>query len=323
MMQINQMILVGFFTPFLWIQSAWSCDDPPDHYEDTCKAVFLKNSAYYAVGVALGYFNESGLKIEVSTASTKDVRSRIGKAAIVQTTGAIAVTEFVKRKDFRIIYTPIANISAGMWAKAGTSVKNVGDLKGLKIGVFTNPARTSALLKSVYASAALPPGFIKTQSFGSTNNTLIAMKKGAVSASMLPRHSDTQAKKSGMINLGFYKVPYTRYAFVVPTKMLASKRDREFYAKFLKSVQKSIKFIKTNRAGTISILQKYLKVKADKGREIYETYRTSGLEFKIGMDAVQTVIGHVGPGIPGQSSKAQKFDAKSLVDFSIFKLMSK
>ena len=148
-------------------------------------------------------------------------------------------------------------------------VRSGRDLRGKTLGIDELGSTTDYLSRMAVRYLGIEPGKIEFVEVGNTALRLAALKTGEIQASTFDLSGAINAEQQGMkrlVPIGEI-IEYPMLGVAVTTAQLATKREQT--TKFVRAMLRAVRFIKQNRAETIPIMQRYLKVTA---REAAQTY---------------------------------------------------
>ena len=148
-------------------------------------------------------------------------------------------------------------------------VRSGRDLRGKTLGIDELGSTTDYLSRMAVRYLGIEPGKLEFVEFGNTALRLAALKAGEIQAAVFDLTGAIKAEQQGMkrlVPIGEI-IEYPMLGVAVTTTQLATKRKQTM--KFIRAVLRGARFIKQNRAETIPIMQRHLKVTA---REAAQTY---------------------------------------------------
>ncbi len=155
-------------------------------------------------------------------------------------------------------------------------VRSGRDLRGKTLGIDELGSTTDYLSRMAVRYLGIEPGKIEFVELGSGALRLAALKSGEIHAAAFDITSAVKAEQQGMkrlVTIGEI-MEYPLLGVAVTTAQLASKREQT--TKFVRALLRAARFIKQNRAETIPIMQRHLKVTA---REAAQTYDWAAPHF--------------------------------------------
>ena len=155
-------------------------------------------------------------------------------------------------------------------------VRSGRDLRGKTLGIDASGSTTDYLSRMAVRYLGIEPGKIEFVELGNGAFRLAALKSGEIHATAFDITSAVKAEQQGMqrlVTIGEI-IEYPMLGVAVTTAQLATKREQT--TKFVRALLRAARFIKQNRAETIPIMQRHLKVTA---REAAQTYDWAAPHF--------------------------------------------
>ena len=149
-------------------------------------------------------------------------------------------------------------------------------LRGKTLGIDAFGSTTDYLSRVAVRYLGVEAGKIEFAEIGNTALRLAALKSGEIEAAIFDLTGAVKAEQQGMkrlVPIGEI-IEYPMLGIAVTTTHLATKQEQT--TKFIRALLRAARFIKQNRAETIPILQRYLKVTA---REAAQTYDSAARYF--------------------------------------------
>ena len=278
----RNVLLDGLSIPFFFVHRALACDDPPRHYKSPCKAASVNYSIYMQVAQKIEAFRKKevtidigqmGLKRLITYLTDEQVEQEIGIAHI---SGNQAVEALLAGGKFKIIATPLNDISLDLWAHP--SVKNIKDLKGKKIALAQPGYGHFIALESFLKGVDINDSDITISPFPRPNEWLAAMVQArSFDASFIPPAGETTISTGGLTKLGSFKIRFARDLFIVPSMIFEDDRNKNFLVKFIKSIDESILFMQENKDATINFISRSREITLDNAEILYATYAPSSV----------------------------------------------
>src|SRR5688572_5453370 len=149
-------------------------------------------------------------------------------------------------------------------------VRSGRDLRGKTLGIDELGSTTDYLSRMAVRYLGIEPGKIEFVELGSGALRLAALKSGEIHATAFDITSAVKAEQQGMkrlVTIGEI-IEYPMLGVAVTTAQLATKREQT--TKFVRALLRAARFIKQNRAETIPIMQRYLKVTTSEAAQTYD-----------------------------------------------------
>lgn len=225
-----------------------------------------------------GIFAKYGLDAEVIllTGSPRLVQSLIAGDVDFAIVGATATMRARMRGANVVILATATNVTNQKLLVGGKSgIHRLEDLKGRVIGVSQYGSEADAFARVAVAKAGLRPDKdVAIIQLGGHPQVATALIAGKIEAGVVGGLATLTAQKSGAIVL----TGGVQLKAVAPSGTLAVsgsyiQRNRDTVMRFMRAFVEAIHYFKTNREGTIPILQKYLGgISSEQARFLYEEF---------------------------------------------------
>lgn len=220
------------------------------------------------IGVEEGIFEKNGLKVEIS-AFTGDSRLQQALAAngVDIGIGSGPGMGFVAKGLPITTIAAMANSPRNMALvlPANSKVTNADQLKGAKIGVTTVGSLTDWLAKKLAFEKNWGPNGVSTVSVGGMDSMRAAMKTGQIEASVTSTESAYTLQESKewrfLKNFGDVAPRFHTHVFFARTSIIQSQPDQ--VRRFLKGWFETIAFMRKNKARSVEISAKVLRLPPD------------------------------------------------------------
>ena len=159
------------------------------------------------------------------------------------------------------------------WLYAKPEIKDVKGLKGKKIGVSAIGASTQFLVQEILKRHGLDSARdVTILGVGTTANRYAALQSGTIDATNLTPPFNFKAQESGLRELiAFVKQDYlTEPAGAIVVRENLFQSDPLLMEKFIRGTLKGLFHIRQNRASTIPILARLMKIQNDMAAKIYD-----------------------------------------------------
>lgn len=220
------------------------------------------------IGVEEGIFERNGLKVEIS-AFTGDARLQQALAAdgVDIGVGSGPGMGFVAKGLPIMTVAAMANSPRNMALvlPANSKVTNADQLKGAKIGVTTVGSLTDWLAKKLAFEKNWGPAGVTTVSVGGMDSMRAAMKTGQIDASVTSTESAYTLQKNKewrfLENFSDIVPHFHTHVFFARTSIIQSQPDE--VRRFLKGWFETIAFMRKNKARSVEISARVLKLPPD------------------------------------------------------------
>ncbi len=221
-----------------------------------------------------GYYREEDLDVNlVVMRDTLGVSALIGGNVDFATMSGAGLTAVIGgmplRFAFSTFYRPM------FWIYAKPELPDIKSLRGKKIGVTGLGSGPDNLLREILRRNGLDGGRDAViLALGLPPTVAAALRSGAVDAATITPPFNFTVKEAGFREL----VSFLKEDFVeLQGSILAHERlfqsDPALVEKFIRGTLKGLRYARENRAGTIPILTRYMKIKEDLAGQYYDLVR--------------------------------------------------
>ena len=212
-----------------------------------------------------GMFKEQGLAAEFIAAQGGPlVRAGIAKEIDYVPIPGGGATAMLKGAPIILV---VGQSLISQWTITTTpDIKTVEDLKGKTIGLERpgGAAYDEAVITLGQFFKMQPGKDYKTLSFTAESDRVVALVAGSIQAALLQFGHAAMAENAGMkilLRIGDY-IPRLGGSFWVHNDRIKEKPDE--VKRFIKAIAKATDYIKTNKEGTIQVIQNYFEIKESK-----------------------------------------------------------
>lgn len=235
-------------------------------------ATFSQSVLPMVVAQEKDYFREEDLDVELilMTASVANM-ALLGGSVDLISSGPSVVGAIARGAPLRFVF--ICFNRPMHWLYGKPEIKELSELKGKKIGVSAVGSSTHFLVQEILKRHGLDPTRdVAILGVGTTANRYQALLSGAIDATNLTPPFNFRAQESGLRELvAFVKEDYLvepAGAIVVRESLFQS--DPYLIEKVIRGTLKGLLYIRQNRAGTIPILARLMKIQGDAAAKIYD-----------------------------------------------------
>lgn len=217
-----------------------------------------------------GYFREEGLEpLFILATPGVGINGLIAGNFDFSAAGGSASTAIARNLPLKVLL--IHTFKPGFWIFARENL-NPSQLRGKKIAVSTFGSLVHTLarlgLKKLGVDADKEVVMIAA---GTDEVRLAALKSGAVDAAVFNTPTTIKARREGLKEVLFLGNEVYGLSGGVVTNVKMIETQPETVLKFVTAAVKGLKYFIANREGAIPIMAKYMRVKPEVAREIYET----------------------------------------------------
>ena len=215
-----------------------------------------------------GYFRSEGLEVQkIQIEPDTAVKALLAGEVSFSLAWEASVREAAAGLPIRMVAAIVTKPPYALMARA--DIRSGEDLRGKTLGIDAFGSTTDYLSRMAVRYLGVEPGKIEFVEVGNTALRLAALKTGEIQAAAFDLTGAVKAEQQGMkrlVPIGEV-IEYPMVGVAVTTAQLATKREQT--TKFVRAILRAARFIKKNRAETIPMMQRYLKVTS---REAAQTY---------------------------------------------------
>jgi NitT/TauT family transport system substrate-binding protein len=267
-----------------------------------------------------GMFAKQGLDAEIVLlpGSPRLVQTLIAGDVDYAIVGATAAMRARMRGADVVILATTANFSnMKLLVSRNSGIRQLEDLKGRTIGVSQYGSDADAFARLVLEKAGLRPDKdVPVLQLGGHPQVAAAMAAGKIEAGVLGGLAFLTAQKSGATVLtSGTKLKTTALSGTLATTGGRIQRNRDSVLRFMRAFVEAVQYFKTNREGTIPILQKYMGgISSEHGRVVYEEALETFEDFPVPTEkGLQAVLERE------TDPKAKTLKPESFIDLSFLK----
>jgi NitT/TauT family transport system substrate-binding protein len=221
-----------------------------------------------------GYYRDEGLDVNlVVMRDTLGISAVIGGNADFATMSGAGLTAMIGgvplRFAFSTFYRPM------FWIYAKPELQDIRALKGKRVGVTGLGSGPDNLLRETLKRNGLEGSRdMVILALGLPSTVATALRSGAVDAAMVSPPFNFAVKEAGFRELAsFLKEDFVELqgSVVMHEKLFQS--EPALVEKFIRGTAKGLRYARENRAGTIPILLRYMKIKEDLAGPYYDLVR--------------------------------------------------
>ena len=232
---------------------------------------YSPNSLPFQIAEDQGFYKEQGITVETLRMKTgAGVQAMLaGSADVTQILGLTLRGAISKGAPVKIVM--VFNDRPLYRLLAKKTINRIAELKTKIIASTTPGASNDVLLKRVLEKHGLNPLKDLTVVYIGESTTLFqALVRGSVDAAVLNPPYNLLAKEAGFHDLAEFsdEVGALQGGVSMTEKFL--KGRPEVARGFIRATWRGLNFFRTNRAGTLPIISKYMKVDRDMAQKIYD-----------------------------------------------------
>ncbi len=222
------------------------------------------------IAMRKGFYREEGLEVrKVVVRTPLHVAALLSGELDYSTVTGIILSATLQAMPFRTVM--------GWFDKplhmliARPNIKKVTDLKGKRVAVSTYGSIPHVMLKEALSSYGMNPDKdITVLAMGGSGDRLAALAAGTVDATPLDVAYIQRTEQSGFANLLYLGdvVSLRLGGFAVTTDKI--QRNPDQILRVIRATLKGVRFLKSNKPETLTIMRDYLKIKGDYVEKIYQ-----------------------------------------------------
>lgn len=267
-----------------------------------------------------GMFAKQGLDAEVIllTGSPRLVQSLIAGDVDYAIAGATATMRARMRGADVVILAATTNVSSQkLLVGQKSGIRRLEDLKGRVIGVSQYGSEADSFARIVVGKAGLRPDKdVAILQLGGHPQVAAALMAGKIEAGVIGGLAFLTAQKSGAVVLATaIDLQTVSLGPAVAVTGRAVQRSRDSVMRFMRAFVEAFHYLRTNREGTIPIVQKYMGgISAEQARFLYDDYLALFEELPVPRErGFQAVVDLE------TDPKAKSFKPADFVDLSFLK----
>jgi ABC-type nitrate/sulfonate/bicarbonate transport system substrate-binding protein len=213
------------------------------------------------------------------------------------TLGGASLPPILRGAPMRFLF---ATFSRPMfWLFAKPEIRSVGDLKGKKVGISSLGSGPDSILRDVLKKQGIERDVVILP-VGSGTARFYALQAGSVDAAMLSIPAIFMAQDAGyreLVSFVDQDIVELQGSILAPAQLLES--EPALAEKFVRGSIKGFAFFRENRAGTLQILTKFLRLKEDMVGKIYDRFKPGmtpdgTISEALQRKSIEHIVGRVG-----------------------------
>jgi NitT/TauT family transport system substrate-binding protein len=228
-------------------------------------------SIAFAIAKERGYYREESLEVEmIVMPAARAVQALIGGNVEFASVGGAALPPTLRGAPLRTVYSTFYRPQ--YWVYAKSDIRSIADLKGKKVGVSSLGSGPDFLLRELLKTHGLEGGReVVILPMGSGVQVFYAMQAGSIDAAILSIPGNIMAQESGFRELAsFIKQDQVEFHGSIVLRAPQLESSPILVEKFLRGTLKGLLYLRSNRSGTVSILERFMKIKEDRAAHIYD-----------------------------------------------------
>jgi NitT/TauT family transport system substrate-binding protein len=240
-------------------------------------AIPVQNMAVVSFVVAKekGFYQEEGLDVDLilMTSATVAASALIGGNVDFSSTGGAGLPPVLRGAPLRYLFSTY--MRPMFWLHAKPEIREVKDLKGKRVGLSSIGSGPDSVLREVLKKHRLEGGRdVAIIALGSAPSRFAGLTTGVVDAVIISPPHSYMAEEAGFPELiSFVKEDLVEFQGSVVLREALLRSDPVLVEKFLRGTVKGFLYFRNNRAGTVPIVARYMKIKADLAGKMYDSAR--------------------------------------------------
>jgi NitT/TauT family transport system substrate-binding protein len=274
------------------------------------------------LAVKKGFYTEEGLDIKfVRARSNILVAALVGGSLDYITSVTSSVGGIIGGAPVKILAGVIKNNPDFLMAKP--EIGSIRDLKGKKLAVSGFGGASHQRMLIILRSAGLDPQKdVNIISVGDAGLRMDQLRLGAIDATVLTAPNCFVAERLGFKSLGSSRdtLPLPAVGIVTMERMIKERPDQ--VKKVLRTVLKSLRYLRENREEAVRVAMDWLSIDRDLAERSYDVMLPNySYDGTIPMDGLKASIDQIAARTAGPSRKS--FSAADMTDFSILEVARK
>lgn len=260
----------------------------------------------YIIARDRGLFREEGLEPEfIFMKAIQTVQAMLAGGVDFGTATGTAISAAVNGADVRVVFALTDKPSFDMIALP--SIGSIQQLRGKKLGISAVGSLTEILARQILIAHKIPPEQVTFLPLGTSDVTYVALKTGAIDATMLQIPQNLLAVDDGFRKLASGADVYRAVqGGLTTTKSVIAERP-ELVSKMIRATQRALRLIRTDKKFALEFIRgPYLDLGKDRDRfaeRIYEAalqyYLQSGtVDEKLQREMIAVAAQRVKPAQP-------------------------
>jgi NitT/TauT family transport system substrate-binding protein len=233
------------------------------------------SSGSFIVAKEAGFYREEGLDVElVVMRGAPAIQGLIGGTVPFASSGGAGMLPIVRGAPLRIMYTTFYRPM--FWLYSKNEIRTIEELRGKKIGVSSIGSGPDSLLRAMLKQHKMDGGRdVVIVSTGAGTARFVSLKTGVTDAAVLNEQAALMAQESGLRQLFAFtsgdEFVEVQGSVVVRDSLVQT--DPQLLEKFIRGTLKGGLYLRDNRAGSIKIHSRVLKVNENMAGRIYDLAR--------------------------------------------------
>jgi len=268
-----------------------------------------------------GFFKNYGIDpqvIYIGGGSARGVSALIAKQVQFMVIGGVGVIGAALRGVDVVMVASNVNRSTQRLISR-PEIKTPKDLQGKRVGVVSFGGNTYSVLLMLLKKWSMKPEEFVILQVGPSPTMLISLEKGGIDAAVLTAPSDFIAEQKGnqvLADLADMQIFSLQSTITTTREFLKSREDQA--TRFLKAYAEGIAYVKKNKAASIDLLRRKLRMEPEQESYLGRTHQLYASKYLdrvpyVSLEGVKTLL----ESLEGQDPKAKAADPGAFVDSRI------
>jgi NitT/TauT family transport system substrate-binding protein len=232
------------------------------------------SSGSFIIAKEAGFYKDEGLNVDlVVMRGAPAVQALIGGTVPFASSGGAGLLPIIRGAPLRVIFTTY--VRPMFWLYSKPEIKSIEELKGKKVGVSSIGSGPDSLLRILLKKYNLDGRDVAILATGPGPARYFALKAGATDAAVLNEQAAQLAQESGFRQLFSFSnsddFVEVQGSIVLNDSLMES--DPAFVQKFTRATLKGLLYLRDNRAGSVAIHARVLKVDTATANRLYDLAR--------------------------------------------------
>jgi NitT/TauT family transport system substrate-binding protein len=229
----------------------------------------------YIIARDRGYFREEGLEPElIFMKAIQTVQAMLAGGVDFGTATGTAIAAAVSGVDVRVIFALTDRPSFDLVSVP--SITSVQQLRGKKLGISAVGSLTEILARQILIANKVPPDQVTFLPLGTSDVTYVALKAGAIDATMLQIPQNFLAVDDGFKKLAAGADVYRAVQGGLTTTKATIAERPELVTKMIRATQRALRLIRNDKKYAIEFIKgPYLDLGKDRDRFAEQVYNAT------------------------------------------------
>jgi ABC-type nitrate/sulfonate/bicarbonate transport system substrate-binding protein len=316
-MRVGALLFLVLLVVVVLRQTAWSADKSSKLAP--VRIAYVSRSILdmpYIIARDRGFFREEGLEAEfIFMKAIQTVQAMLAGGVDFGTATGTAISAAVSGVDVRVVLALTDKPSFDLIALP--NIANVQQLRGKKLGISAVGSLTEILARQILIAHKVPPDQVTFLPLGTSDVTYVALKAGAIDATMLQIPQTFLAVDDGFRKLASGADVYRAVqGGLTTTKTTISDRP-ELVTKMIRATQRALRLIRNDKKFALEFIKgPYLDLGKDRDRFAQRIY-DAALQYYLQSGAVDEKLQREMIAVAAQRVKpAQPVPPERVFDFS-------